>query len=332
MKRILISLLLIAAWPAEAGDLTPSDRRQILETSAKLIEQRYVDPQRGRKIAQALRSSYSRWADLRDPHQFAEALTAWLRSTSGDGHLGLSYSEAELSENGGEDSFSAAELDKWYGPGLNHGIEKIERLPGNVMLLDLRVFPPADMAGDVLTAAMNLVAQGDALIIDLRNNGGGADTSAALLTGYLLDRAQPLSGTYDRPSDRMTPSQSPHWVPGRRFGETKPLYILTSRKTFSAAEAFAYDLQALKRATVIGEVTGGGAHPFAYRRVHPHFALDLPEGRSVNPVTGTNWQDVGVRPDVPVAADQALDKALALARSATIKGRSAAASDPRSLP
>ena len=96
-------------------------------------------------------------------------------------------------------------------------------------------------------------------------------------------------------------------------------FILTSRKTFSAAEALAYDLQALKRATIVGEVTGGGAHPFEYRRVHPHFAVDLPEGRSINPITGSNWQDVGVKPDVPVPVDQALDKALELARAATAK-------------
>ena len=106
------------------------------------------------------------------------------------------------------------------------------------------------------------------------------------------------------------------WVPGRRFGSSKPLYILTSRRTFSAAEAFAYNLQALGRATIVGEVTGGGAHPFEYRRVHPHFAVDLPEGKSVNPITGTNWEGVGVKPDVPVPPDEALSRALELARAA----------------
>jgi C-terminal processing protease CtpA/Prc len=105
-------------------------------------------------------------------------------------------------------------------------------------------------------------------------------------------------------------------VPGRRFGPTKPVYVLTSHKTFSAAEAVAYDLQALKRAVIVGETTGGGANPFEYRRVHPHFAVDLPESRSVNPITGTNWQGTGVKPDVEVPAEQALDKALELAGEA----------------
>lgn len=111
---------------------------------------------------------------------------------------------------------------------------------------------------------------------------------------------------------------TPTWVPGRRYGAKKPLYILISNKTFSAAEGFAYDLQALGRAVIVGERSGGGAHPFEYRRVHPHFVLSLAEGRSVNPITGGNWQGTGVTPDVPVPPGGALDKALELAR-ATIK-------------
>jgi C-terminal processing protease CtpA/Prc len=239
-------------------------------------------------------------------------VTQFLRKVSGDGHLGLSYSATEIPEQQGEAEFSAAEMEKWYGPQLNHGVEKIERLPGNIMLLDLRVFPPPAMGGDVFAAAMTVVAQGDALIIDLRRNGGGAET-ANLLTGYLLEPGSPLSGYYDRPSNKQVHATSPAWVPGRRFGSTKPLYVLTSKKTFSAAEALAYDLQALKRAVIVGEVTGGGAHPFEYRRVHPHFAVDLPERRSINPITNSNWED-GVKPDVETTGDEALDKAIRLLR------------------
>jgi C-terminal processing protease CtpA/Prc len=136
---------------------------------------------------------------------------------------------------------------------------------------------------------MTLVAQGDALILDLRRNGGGTET-AHLLMGYLLPGGSQLSGKYDRPTDTTTYYSSPDWVPGRRFGSTTPLYVLVSQKTFSAAEAVAYNLQVLKRATVVGKRTGGGAHPFEFRRVSSHFALDLPEGKAVHPVTGGNWQ------------------------------------------
>jgi hypothetical protein len=320
MIRHLTLILFLSAQAVGATGLTAKDRSEIISNAARLIEQRYVDPEHAKRIAGEFRETESRWAGLADPKLFADAVTRWLRETSGDGHLGLSYSEKALPEESGEGSFSAAENEKYYGAQLNHGIEKIERLPGNIILIDLRVFPPAAMAGDVFAAAMTVVAQGDALIIDLRKNGGGAET-ANLITGYVLDGGKALSGGYDRPSDTLSASTSPSWVPGRRFGSNKPLYILTSRKTFSAAEAVAYDLQALKRAVIVGEVTGGGAHPFEYRRVHPHFAVDLPEGRSINPITGSNWQDVGVKPDVPVPADQALEKAYALAQAAIGKSR-----------
>jgi len=316
MIRFLLALLvaLPLAGAAAALPLTAADRSEIIRNASALLETRYVDAAEGARLARALRASGRQWSHVSDPAQFAAAVTAWLRRESGDGHLGLSFSAEPIAETGGEAGFSAGEMERWYGAHLNHGVERIERLEGNVMLLELRVFPPPAMAGDVFAAAMTVVAQGDALIIDLRRNGGGAET-ANLVTGYLLDSGQPLSGTFDRPTNRHRASTSPSWVPGRRFGAAKPLFILTSRRTFSAAEALAFDLQTLGRAVVVGEVTGGGAHPYEYRRVHRHFALDLPEGRSVNPITGGNWQGTGVRPDVAVPADQALAKALELARA-----------------
>lgn len=311
-------LLLLVATAAQARDFAPGEQAEVIRAAAALVEERYVDAAKARVIAARLRELARDRRTPMDGTAFAREMTERFRQVSGDGHLGLSYSEEPIPEDGGEAQFSAAEMEKWYGPQLNHGIEKIERLDGNVMLLDLRVFPPPAMGGDVLAAAMTVVAQGDALIIDLRENGGGAET-ADLLTGYLVDGGSPLTGRYDRPSDTTRHVSSPAWVPGRRFGDSKPLYILTSGKTFSAAEAFAYNLQALGRAVIVGEVTGGGAHPFEYRRIHDHFAVDLPEGRSINPITGTNWEGIGVKPDVAVPADQALTTALELARAAVAR-------------
>ena len=318
---LLILLMIVHAAPAVAAvEITAADRREVVRNAAALLETRYVDAAEGRRLARALRAAEQRWSRITDGAEFAAAVTAWLRETSADGHLGLSFSEQPIPVQDGESGFTAAEMERWYGARLNHGVERIERFDGNIMLLDLRVFPPPAMAGDVFAAAMTVVAQADALIIDLRRNGGGAET-VNLVAGYVLEPGQPLSGTYHRPTDSHRANVSPSWVPGRRFGAERPLYILTSRRTFSAAEALAYDLQALRRAVIIGEVTGGGAHPYEFRRVHPHFALDLPEGRSVNPITGGNWQGTGVRPDVEVPAEQALDRALELARARLGAGR-----------
>lgn len=324
MHRLLF--LAVASLPAATGraapalEITATDRQQVIEQTAALIETRYVFADRGRELAEQLRrdAETDKWGDLSDPKLFAEAVTHRLREVSEDGHLALDYSEKPLPEGDAtaEQRYSAEEMERWYGAHLNHGFEKVERLPGNVGYLDLRVFAPPDTAGDVAAAAMTLLAQSDALIIDVRENGGGDGAMGNFIAGYLLDGSREMSGTYNRPQDTLSPSMTPAWVPGRRFGAKRPVYILISRKTFSAAEAFAYDLQAHGRAVIVGERSGGGAHPFEYRRVHTHFVLSLAEGRSVNPVTGGNWQGTGVTPDLPVPAEEALDKALEIARAA----------------
>lgn len=168
------------------------------------------------------------------------------------------------------------------------------------------------------TLAQTLQAESTALSIELRHNFGGDADMTHLLAAYLLDGPQPMSTLYDRPSGRTTVATTPAWVPGRRYGAQKPVYVLVSNETFSAAEAFAYDLQALHRIVVVGERTGGGAHPFANRRLSPHLMLRLPEMRVTNPLTGRDWEDVGVQPDVTVPAAQALDTALRLAGARSV--------------
>lgn len=316
MIRTLLSLSLAClALPAAAQPISAADRTQTIDEIARLLEARYVDAGKGARLASDLRRTQGRWEAVVDGPALAGALTAWLRQASGDGHFAVDYSASPIPADGGEEAFLDAEIERYYGAQVNHGVQKIERLDGNIMLIDLRVFPPPALGGDVIEAMMTVAAQGDALIVDLRRNGGGMDTVDTIVSQFVPE-GSPLSGSFDRPSGKLTAHVSPAPPKGRRFGDTKPLYILTSKRTFSAAEALAYDLQALKRATIVGEVTGGGANPFEYRRVHAHFALSLPEKRSVNPITGTNWQDVGVRPDVVVPADQALETALSLAKQA----------------
>lgn len=318
MLTRLLPLLALAAFPTPLAAQSHETARQVINKTADLIEQRYVDPAAGKRIARALRRGPLPAPSENDPTAFASALTKQLRALSNDGHFALQFEPESKATPEGE-FIDPAELERWYGTQVNHGFEQVRRLDHGIGYLDLRVFAPTAMAQDFASAAMSLLAESPALIIDLRQNGGGMDEMTRLLAAYLLDGSREMSAEFDRPSGVTTRNFTPVHVPGRRFGGTKPVYILVSKRTFSAAEAFAYDLQAMKRAIVIGEQTGGGAHPFAYRPVGAGFVLSLPEGRSINPVTGGDWEGVGVTPDIPIAANAALERAIAEAGQ-TISG------------
>ena len=194
----------------------------------------------------------------------------------------------------------------------NYGFEKVERLAGNIGYLDLRGFMPAALARDTGAAAMNLLANSEALIFDLRNNGGGDPEMVAFLTSYLYGPTPVhLNDLYFRPADRTTEFWTLKEVPGRRMPD-KDVYIVTSHRTFSAAEEFTYNLKNLKRATIVGENTGG-AHPGGPQKVNDHFAVWVPTGRAINPISKKDWEGDGVQPDVEVPAEKALKTAHLLA-------------------
>ncbi len=307
----LAGILALSCHTAALSDTVDSDsRQQVLKAVITHLNQDYVDPESGGRAASALRQDLAdgRFAAFTQGEAFAEALSARLQALTGDGHLNVEYSAKPIEEaSARQEAYSAEQMQRWYGAHINYGVYRIERRTGNLGYLDLRVFPPLNMGGDTVAAAMTVLADLDGLVIDLRENGGGIGDTADLVASYLFDGGrQPLSGTYDRPTDTLTQRFTQPYVPGKRLGSNKPVYVLISHKTFSAAEALAYNLQALGRATVIGEVSGGGAHPFDYLPVHPHFVLWSVTARSVNPITGGNWQSVGVQPDIEIAAADAL--------------------------
>jgi C-terminal processing protease CtpA/Prc len=178
--------------------------------------------------------------------------------------------------------------------------------------------------GTEVTRTFDVVANADALIFDLRENTGGDARMVAFISSYLFDKRTHLNDVLTRRKDasgrQMGPdefSTQEFWandpeVPGRKYGGTKPVYVLTSGVTFSAAEEFTYNLKALKRATIVGEPTGGGAHPTRGEPIDDQFSIGVPFARSVNPITKTNWEGTGVTPDVTVPAAQALETAMTL--------------------
>ncbi|HZI28139.1 MAG TPA: S41 family peptidase, partial [Gemmatimonadaceae bacterium] len=194
---------------------------------------------------------------------------------------------------------------------LNFGFGKLERLRGNVGYLELLNFSDLrQQSAETASTWLSTLANFDAIILDLRRNGGGNDPMMAFIATYFFDTARVhLNDIYWRDTNDTSQFWTMAFVPGRRSAR-QPLYILTSASTFSGAEGFAYSLQNLKRALVVGETTGGGAHSSrGPQRLTPSFTAIIPAGRSVSPITKTNWEGTGVTPDIKTSADAALSVA-----------------------
>ncbi|WP_279578879.1 S41 family peptidase [Fodinicola feengrottensis] len=239
------------------------------------------------------------------PLELSTAVTKDLQSINQDRHLRLKFHEDEIPDLP-SDEMGMNLMAREAAVTMN-GIGRVGLLDGNVAHLALRpvLFPPT-IAGPAITAAMQLVASADALILDVRDLRGGDPETVALICGYLFDESTHLITMYEREGDRTTQFWSAPYVPGARFGGTKPIFVLTSSTTFSGGEELSYDLQQHGRATLIGERTGGGAHPRVGFRLHPHLEATVPTARGVSPVSGTNWEGIGVIPDVEVPASDAL--------------------------
>ncbi len=230
----------------------------------------------------------------------AAKLTADLQAISRDKHLRVQHSQSgavptrRLPHDRADGSF---------------GFARVERLPGNIGYIDLRSFSPASLAASKAAEAMNSIAETDALLIDLRQNGGGDAAMVALLISYLLE-GEPvhLNDFLDRDGEVQQQFWTSKEVAGRRYAG-KDVYVLTSGFTFSAAEEFAYNLANLKRATFVGETTGGGANPVTFFELDDRFRISVPTGRARNPITMTNWEGTGVKPDIAVPAKLALHTA-----------------------
>ncbi|MGW7585774.1 S41 family peptidase [Kitasatospora sp. NPDC054768] len=288
------------------------DTVALVESIADLVCENYVFPDAARQLADLLRRRSTEGAyRTESAEELAEAVTADLRSVNGDLHLGLKYHAQPVPTERGAAVLAAVRRE--FDTFLN-GVPRLELLDHGVAVLEIgpKLFP-LDWAAQPLAAALSLVAPARALILDLRRNTGGDPNTVAFVCGYLLDSRTHLNTMFSRQGEVGAQSWTPPFVPGARFGGSKPLYVLTSGDTFSGGEELAYDLQQLGRAEVVGETTRGGAHPREGWTLHPQLELSVPIARAVNPISGTNWEGVGVQPDVPCDAKEALDRALGLA-------------------
>jgi len=274
----------------------------------------YVFPERSARAAELLRAHRDQGAyDLPLGSELCERISTDLLEATNDRHLRLLW-HAEAETSGDVAQLVAALREQIRRE--NYGIRQVQRLAGNIGLIELTIIPEASSGGPGLAAAMLLVAQTEALILDLRGTRGGSPDGVVLLASHLFaDDGTRLSDFVEGPNGPVRQYWTCASVPGPRYLD-RPVFVLTSGATFSGGEALAYDLQALGRATIVGETTRGGAHPSEIVSLTDQVELRLPVARPVNPLTGTNWEGVGVQPDVPTAAADALESALQLAREA----------------
>ncbi|WDE06446.1 S41 family peptidase [Thalassomonas viridans] len=311
-----------------AENLAQNTDKTEIETVARsiggILKSNYVFPEQGDKmnalLEQNLRSG--KYYDISRAQQLAQVLTEDLQSINQDLHLRVMFRPETVAEirkqqsEGSEGELLPSELKS--GQRDNYGFKEVKILPGNIGYLKLDSFYDTTLGGETAVAAMNYLSNSDALIVDLRDNGGGSPSMIQLITSYFYDEPVLLNSFYNRPEDETTQSWTLPHVPGKRRPDIE-LYVLTSKRTFSAAEEFSYNLKHLKRATLIGETTGGGAHPGGTEIASDRFLVWVPSGRSINPVTKSNWEGVGVKPDIEVDQEQALATARKLALETLVK-------------
>lgn len=289
---------------------------EIITILLEKLQAYYVYPKMAKQINSQIQKHLEDgdYSDIKEGEFFAYALTTHMQEVSQDKHLWIRWHQEPLPDQEGalrnnrdwmEERQLEAQLD-------NYGFHKLERLRGNVGYIDIRKFHKTEWAGDTAVAAMNFLADMNALIIDLRHCQGGYPDMVTLISSYLFgEEPFHLGSIYWREENHIQDYWTLPYVPGKRFGD-KPVYVLTSKNTFSGGEGFAYNLKTHQRATLVGERTGGGAHPGASYRLHPHFEAFIPVGYAIDLTTGENWENSGVIPDIPVHQEQALQVAYRL--------------------
>jgi retinol-binding protein 3 len=290
-------------------------RAKVIDGSVANLNESYVFPEAAKKMEEAVRAHQKKgdYDAITDGDDFAKRLTDDFQSISHDKHLHVMFNPAPMPDmpHGQPDPKREAEERKEMER-MNCGFNKAEILEGNVGYLKFDFFGDPGICGLTVVAAMNFLANVDAIIFDLRENGGGDPKMVAFISSYLFAERTHLNDLWTRKGDVTDQYWTSPYVPGKRL-DGKPAFVLTSKETFSGGEEFTNNLKVLKRATIVGETTGGGAHPVNGHRIDDHFMIGVPFARAINPVTHTNWEGTGVEPDVKVPAADALSKAKSLA-------------------
>lgn len=323
-KNILFSALVVVLFlisnPLQAQNPTIDQafKTETVEQLGELINARYVFPDVAKKTSEYLQTQLKSGAfdQYTDVKSFAAALTTAVQSVNKDKHMRIRPAPGGMKAAETPESMVDDKLDQMaWQRGNAAGFREARRLESNIGYLDLRGFSPVEAGAPMADRYMGLLAGSDAIIIDLRKNGGGSPEMVQYLCSFFFNTPVHLNSLYWREGDQTKEFWTIDKVGGDKMPDV-PLFILTSSYTFSGAEEFSYNMQTRKRATLVGETTGGGANPGGMFPINDKLGVFIPTGTAINPVTKTNWEGTGVEPEVKTTAEEALNKALELARAA----------------
>ena len=304
----------IAAAQTQGNLINETEKKQVIEVVGKRLVDFYIYPDVAGKMAALLSKNLDDgvYKSIGDPKIFANQLTKDLFAVSRDKHLEVWFGPELViktkKEASGKETVESIDRKLESGRKDNFGFKEVKLLEGNIGYLNLTRFYDVKYGGETAASAMNFLSNADALIIDLRQNGGGDSSMVQLLTSYLFDsKPVHLNDFYLRDGEKQIQTQewTLPYVPGRRRPDID-VYILTAYRTFSAGEHFVYNLKNYQRATIVGQTTGGGAHTVAYRIINDRFLLKVPNGRPISPVTKSNWEGTGIKPDIETPPGDAL--------------------------
>lgn len=317
---IMVTLIVMLAHTVFGQDAKLSEeyKKEVIDQLSTLLIDFYVYPDIAQETSDYLASKYrdGHFDSCVDNQAFAFLLTESVQSINKDKHMRIMANKPYTAPENSLERKAEQRMDQINNyRNYNHGFHAVKILEGNVGYLDLRGFAGMERAKEIADAYMKLISQADAVVIDLSKNGGGDPSMVQYLCSYFFKEKKHLNSLYYREGDRTEEYWTLAEVGGKKM-EDVPLFVITGKDTFSGAEEFSYNMQTQKRATLVGQTSGGGANPGGTRGINQDLAVFIPTGRAINPITNTSWEGTGVIPEVKTAEDETFDRAYALAKEA----------------
>jgi C-terminal processing protease CtpA/Prc len=319
---LLTTVLFSSVAQSKSIELNEGQRKEVVEGISKIIIENYVFPKVAQKNANFIQEQFKsgKYNEIIDAVKFAKQLTIDLQKINHDKHMVVRVKKPQKSQPEQKQSSNPYLEYLKQEQKENYGFKKIEILEGNVGYIDFRYFSGFDSAKETVDGVLKVIKNTDAVIFDLRKNDGGSPELVQYICSYFFGEKTHLNSLYWRKGNRTQEFWTLDELPSERMPDV-PLFVLTSKYTFSGAEEFAYNFKTRKRATIVGESTGGGANPGGPIEINELFSINVPTGRAINPITQTNWEGTGVLPNIKTSSTNAFDKAYLLAKSSAEKYR-----------